>query len=111
MKFVADLKQLKNQGWVIDRAAEVSILKIVLSHNGSELDKYIACFRVMINNMKNNIRAESDRYSNNPPINGQCITSFIGSQRTTQNHTLNYSLRLYFIQPEKKIYKFEVLHG
>lgn len=111
MKFVAELKQFTDQGWAIVREANVSILKIILSHNGNELDKYIAIFKVMLRNMINNVRVEPDKYSNDPPANGQCTTSFIGAQRTTRNYALNYSLRLYFIKSEKKIYKFEVLRG
>ena len=108
-EFTAYLKQLKQEGWSIDREAEITIIKAVLGHKGSMLDTYIAGFKNMIRNMKNDIRTEPDVYSKNPPADDKCLVFFVGANVTSQNYTSNHALRMFFSMAESRIYGFEVL--
>ena len=106
--FIAYLKQLK-QTWVIEKDAERVIIRSILSHTDSELATYIAHFKRMVGKMESGIDMQTDKYSKNPPADGKCVDSFVGANVTTQDYTSNYSLRLFFSETGKKIYKFEVL--
>jgi hypothetical protein len=107
--FIKYLKQLK-QTWVISSAAEKNILLIILSHKDSELDTYIARFKVMINWMEKGVKTMHDKFSKGPPSDGKCIVSFVGAGVTTQDYTSNYVLRLFFSKEKNEIYGFNVLH-
>jgi len=106
--FIQYYRQLKLT-WLVDRETDVSIIKIILGHKGSELITYIACFKKLIFNMTNNIAVFPDKYSKNHPVDGRCVDLFIGASINTNNYTSNYALRLYFSSSQKRIYKFEVL--
>ena len=107
--FLKYLKQLKETWTISPKTTEEAILRIVLSHKDSELDTYIARFKLMINWMTTGIKCKPDNYSKEHPDDGECVDSFVGASITTNNYTSNYSLRLYFSKTRKEIYKFEVL--
>jgi len=97
------------QKWTINRETEKSIISVILRHKESELDTYIARFKVMINWMEKGIKSEDDKFSENHPDDGKYVDSFIGASINTQNYASNYSLRLFFSRELKEIYKFQVL--
>jgi hypothetical protein len=107
--FIAYLRQLK-QTWVISSEAERNILLVILSHKDSELDTYIARFKVMINWMEKGVNTKPDRFSKEPPLDGKCIISFVGADITTRSYYSNYALRLFFSKAKNEIYGFGVLH-
>jgi hypothetical protein len=107
--FIVYLKRLK-QTWLINSEAERNILLVILSHKDSKLDAYIARFKVMINWMEKGVNTKPDKFSKRPPLDGECIVSFVGADVTTQDYTSNYALRLFFSRTNNEIYKFEVLH-
>jgi len=107
-EFIAYLKQLKLT-WNINRETEISIIKGILGHKDSELITYIAYFKNLIYRIKKDINTQLDRYSENPPVDGKCVYTFIGASVNTKNYTSNFALRLFFSNTEKVIYKFEIL--
>ena len=107
--FLIYLKQLKQTWTISPKTTEEAILKIILSHTDSELDTYIARFKVMINWMMRGIKCKPDSYSKEHPDDGECIDSFVGTSITTQNYTSNFSLRLFFSKTRKEIYNFVLL--
>jgi len=102
------LKQLKHT-WTIKRDVEIAIIKVILCHKGSELATYIDYFKKLIWKVTNRIDIQPDKYSKDPPIDGECVYSFVGVGVNTQNYTSNYALRLSFSKTENAIYNFEVL--
>jgi CTP synthase (UTP-ammonia lyase) len=106
--FISYLKQLK-QKWVINSETERNILLIILSHKDSKLDAYIARFKVMIEWMEKGIKNKPDKFSEEPPLDGEYIVSFVGADVTTRSYYSNCALRLFFSRAKNEIYKFEVL--
>jgi len=107
--FAKYLKQLI-QGWTINEEIRRCIMIIILCHKGSELDTYIARFKVMIGWMEKDINTKPDAFSENHPADGKYVDSFIGADISIRNnYASNYSLRLFFSRELKEIYKFQVL--
>ena len=105
--FAMYLNQL-GQKWTINRETEKRIISIILRHKESELDTYIARFKLMINWMEQGIKNKDDNFSENHPDDGKYVDSFIGASINTQNYVSNYSLRLFFSRELKEIYGFQV---
>ena len=107
--FTKYLKRLV-QEWTINKETGRCIIKTILGHKDSELDTYIACFKVMIDWMEKDIKTKPDVFSENHPVDGKYVDSFIGADISIRyNYASNYSLRLFFSRELKEIYKFQVL--
>jgi transcription initiation factor TFIID subunit TAF12 len=106
--FIIFLKEL-SQNWTINQETEKCIISVILRHKESELDTYIAYFKLMINRMEQDIKTKKDNFKNNHPADGKYVDSFIGASINTQNYASNYSLHLFFSQELKEIYGFQVL--